>query len=170
MDRQHEALMGPDQPLQRSLQLREFLPQPALGQVGQHLGVLLSPGHGFQHGPPRYPQHISGHRGQLDVGPFQHFLNSVGLPAALLHQAPPVAGQFPQLPLGPVRDETGLQKAVAQQVGNPFGILHVGLAPRHGLHVAGVDHHHGELLLQEIVDRFPVDPGALHRHLGHFVP
>ena len=46
--------------------------------------------------------------------------------------------------------------------------LHVGLASRHGLLMwAGVDHHHGELVLQQVVDRFPVDAGALHGHVGY---
>ena len=54
-----------------------------------------------------------------------------------------------------------------QQVGEPLAVPHVGLAPRHGLDVAGVDQQQLELLLQQVPDRLPVDPGALHRHVGH---
>ena len=101
-------------------------------------------------------------------------LRSLGQAAG---QAPPVAGQFPQLPLRALRDEAGLQQAATQQVGDPLGVpvsstgqaLHVGLAPRHRLHVPGIDHHHAELVLQYVVDRLPVDPGALHRHLGYLM-
>jgi len=54
-----------------------------------------------------------------------------------------------------------------KQIGDPLGILDVGLATRHRLHVAGVDHHQLDALpLQEVVHRLPVDPGALHRQAG----
>ena len=178
---QQVALVRPHQPAQGLLQLLQLPPEPPPGQLRQHLRVLLPLAHRLKHGPPRGPQHVAGHRPQLDVGPLQQLLYPVGRPAALPGQAPgqapPVAGQFPQLPLRALRDEAGLQQAATQQVGDPLGVpvsstgqaLHIGLAPRHRLHVPGIDHHHAELVLQYVVDRLPVDPGALHRHLGYLM-
>ena len=64
-----------------------------------------------------------------------------------------------------VRAEAGAQQPVFMQPLQPLGVADVGLAPRHVLGVAGVDQHDCETaLLQHLVGRDPVDPGALHRH------
>ena len=55
---------------------------------------------------------------------------------------------------------------MAQQLGQPLGVADVALAPRHHLDVRGVDQQQREALLEQVPDRLPVDPGALHRHVG----
>ena len=53
----------------------------------------------------------------------------------------PVAGQIPELPLGPGRDERGPDHAPFGELGQPDGVEFVGLGPAGGvLDVAGVDH------------------------------
>ncbi len=67
-----------------------------------------------------------------------------------------------------VRAEAGAQQPVFMQPLQPLGVADVGLAPRHVLGVAGVDQHDCETaLLQHLVGRDPVDPGALHRYGLH---
>ena len=56
-----------------------------------------------------------------------------------------------------------------QQVGDPLGILDVGLTTRHRLDVPSVDYQKGEVCLQQVVDGFPIDPGALHGHVSDLV-
>ncbi len=56
-----------------------------------------------------------------------------------------------------------------QQVGDPLGILDVGLTTRNRLDVPSVDHQKGEVRLQQIVDGFPIDPGAFHGHVSDLV-
>jgi len=55
---------------------------------------------------------------------------------------------------------------VAEEVGDPLGILYIGLPSRHILDVTGIDHPDGEFLLQKVVDGLPKDPGALHGHVS----
>ena len=162
-----EALVRPDAPDQRPLQLRELLPQPPPGELGQRGGVGLPGDQRGQHVPPRLAQDVGGHRGELDVGAFQGLLQPVDLRRPLADQARPVAGQLAQLPLRPVGDEAAREQPVPEQVGHPLAVADVGLAPGHRLDVPGVDQQQLELVLQQVPDRLPVDAGALHRHVGH---
>ena len=60
----------------------------------------------------------------------------------------------------------GAQQPVGQQLGDPLGVLDVGLAARHLLDVRGIDHQDSEAALQQVVDRLPELAGALHRDVG----
>lgn len=51
---------------------------------------------------------------------------------------------------------------MAKQVRDPFRVLHIGLATGDGLDVVRVADGQVEVILQDRVDRLPVDPGALH--------
>jgi len=52
------------------------------------------------------------------------------------------------------------------QFGNPFGIQHIGLPPRHRFNVLGIDHQHRKLAFQQVEDRLPVHARRFHRHVG----
>ena len=119
--------------------------------------------------PSGFTQDIGGHRGQLDVGTFQGLLQPIGRRGPLPDQARPVTGQFPHLPLRPVGNEAAAEQPVPQQLGQPLAVADVRLAPGHGLDVAGIDQEQGELLLQQVPDRLPIDAGALHGDVGHLV-
>jgi hypothetical protein len=102
---------------------------------------------------------------ELDVRVLQHRLQAVDDPRPVLHQGRTVAGELPELPLRFGWNETAPQEAVAQQFGDPFGILHVRLAPRHRFDVLRIDHQEGEQALQEVIDGAPIDASAFHRHV-----
>jgi hypothetical protein len=55
---------------------------------------------------------------------------------------------------------------VLEQPAEPLGVLDVGLAARHILDVLGVDEPELEVVLEQVVDRLPVDAGGLHRDVG----
>jgi hypothetical protein len=59
---------------------------------------------------------------------------------------------------------------MTDQVSDPPGVLHVGLAPRHALDVAGVGKDQGEVPFQQGEDGHPVDAGALHADMGDAQP
>jgi len=67
-----------------------------------------------------------------------------------------------------LRDERGSKQARSRQGGEPLRIGHIGLAPRHGFDVTGVDNPGGNAhALQGCVWALPVNAGALHdHHLG----
>jgi hypothetical protein len=54
---------------------------------------------------------------------------------------------------------------VAEQVRNPFRILHVGLAPWNLLDMLSVRYHDLQPSLQNGVDRLPVHSRTLHGHM-----
>ena len=118
---QHEALVG-IRPRRASCN------SPSLGPVrpAPRGPSLRRPGPAS---PAPKPPERGGHRRQLDVGSLQQLLYPVGLPAALLDQAAPVAGQLPQFPLRPVRDEAGPQQTMLEQFCNPFSVFGICLAP-----------------------------------------
>ena len=62
----------------------------------------------------------------------------------------------------PVRDEAGFEQAMPQQVSDPFGILDVGLASRHGLDVLRVCQQHLKPVVvnQESLQQFLLVPEA----------
>ena len=53
------------------------------------------------------------------------------------------------------------------QIGDPLGILHIGLAPRHVADVTGVADDQLEMPVEDGVDGAPVNAGALHPDMRH---
>jgi hypothetical protein len=64
------------------------------------------------------------------------------------------------------RDEAAADQPVGEQVGDPHGIVHVGLATRHVADVLGVLEHELEIGFQRVPDRLPAHPGRLHGDVG----
>src|SRR3954452_3086378 len=58
---------------------------------------------------------------------------------------------------------------MAYQVGNPVGVLHVRLAPRHVPDVSGIADDQGELPFQHGVDGTPAGARALHADMGELL-
>ena len=66
-----------------------------------------------------------------------------------------------------VRHEAGAHQAISQQIRQPGGIVHIGLAARHVLDVRGVGQQQLELTIgQDVPDRLPVHPRRLHHDVG----
>src|SRR5258708_5907910 len=55
---------------------------------------------------------------------------------------------------------------MAEQVRDPFRILHIGLTPWNLLDMLRIRHHNLQASFQNRVDRLPIHPRALHRHMG----
>jgi len=100
---------------------------------------------------------------QLQVHLGQRLLHVLDVRRRVVQQPlalPQVGAQSRHLGL---RLEAWAQQAVFVQALQPFGVTDVGLAPWDVLGIPGVHQHHLEpTLLQDLVDRDPVDPGALH--------
>jgi hypothetical protein len=78
---------------------------------------------------PLLQRHIAGDRRPFDVGGFQYFLQAIDLLGALLDQRFAIPGQITQVTDRCGRNEAGFEEAMPQQIGQPFGILDIGLAP-----------------------------------------
>ena len=134
-----EALVGSNFSSQGALELRQLGAQTALGQIGQGRCVGGALDQGFEHQPPRVAQDVAGHAAQLDPSAFEGLLKAVALGRTFPNQRGPIARQLAQLALGQVGHEARPQQAVAQEVGDPFTIPHVGLAAGHLLDVLRID-------------------------------
>ena len=58
--------------------------------------------------------------------------------------------------------EARANEAMGQQIRQPGGVIHVGLAPRHRLDVPGIGQHEFEAVGKHGPDRLPVHAGGLH--------
>jgi hypothetical protein len=101
---------------------------------------------------------------ELDVGVLECLLQALDMAAALPHQLLAGAQQVAHLLGLLIRHKAAADQAMRQQIGQPGGVIHVGLAPRHVLDVCGVRQHQGEIAVaQDMPHRLPVDAGRLHR-------
>jgi len=126
---------------------------PTVGQLGQPLGIAFTVGlqptgltrgdQGFDHRPARQTHDIGDRRIELDVGIFKRLLQALDMAAALPHQLLAGAQQVAHLLSLLIRHKAAADQAVRQQIGQPGGVVHVGLAPRHILDVRRVREHQG---------------------------
>ncbi len=77
----------------------------------------------------------------------------------------PVSGNVTQAAQVRFGNEGGAQETCTRQRCQPLRISHIGLATRHRLDVASVDHpRHYAHRLQRRIRALPVNAGALHNH------
>ncbi len=162
---QDEALVGPDRSCEGGRQRRALLAQPSPGKLGHRRGIGLAR---HERSEDRAARGAAdrGHRGELEVRPLQHLGDAVQLVRALPHERRAIPHEFSQLALGTLRHEARPDQAVAQELGDPLGIAHVGLAARDRLDVAGVGHEEREAALEHVVYGFPERACRLHRDVG----
>ena len=137
--------------------LGELGPQPALGQLGQHLGVALPGDQGRQHRPTRAPEHAGGDRVQLGAGVLQGLLDALALGGV-----GPGRGRLRQRVrsrrsrMGAGGTKLPRSSPHSSSPGQPGGVARVGLAAGQDLDVAGVDQQQREApLLQHVPAGLP---------------
>jgi hypothetical protein len=123
---------------QRTLELRLFPPQNTEGKRRQRFGIALPRQQGDEPPAPAAAQQIRDDAGELDIGILQDFDDPVVRPGAALDQGPRVHVRSARIRL-------------------------VGLLPRAPPHLLGMAHEHLRRAYQHVVDRAPIDPGALQR-------
>jgi hypothetical protein len=115
-------------PLQRFAQRGDLLTQPALGKLGEDLGVVGAADQRVEHQARRLAEDLRGDRGELDLGLLQGLRDALDLAAALLDLGLAVADEIAQLALRARRNETRADQAVLEQLAAPLGVLNVALA------------------------------------------
>ena len=162
MQAQQKAVMPGDAAAQRFAQRLGRRLDAAMRQLGQPLRIALAGDQGFDHLAAGQTHDVGDRRVELDVGVFQRLLQALDMPAALPRQllagAPPVAHLLGLL----IRHKAAADQATGQQIGQPGGVVDVGLAPGHVLDVHRICQHQGEIgVAQDMPDRLPVDPGRM---------
>jgi hypothetical protein len=103
-------------------------------------------------------------RVELDVGILQRLLKALDMAASFANKLLAGAQQAAQfLGLG-IRHEAAADQPVGHQIGQPSGVIDIGLAPRDVLDVSGIGQHQGKIAVaQNVPNRLPVNAGRLHR-------
>ena len=165
----HQRVVVIEAAFQRPLQVRDFRPHPAFGQLGEHAWAAFAIDECLHHRPHRRVVIDGGHRVDLDPGVLQHIAQPLQLTGARLGEL----GAIPDHIAGGFdlrgRDERTPQQSALQQMHQPFGIGQVRFAAGHIAHVAGVAHQdllEPAVLNQRVIHRHRVDPGGFHRHMG----
>jgi hypothetical protein len=140
---------------------------PPVGEFGQLERISDAVDHRLDYPPATEAHDIGDHRVEFDVGLFESLLNPLDMAGLLARQLLAGTQQRPQLLDLLFRNEAGPDQPATHEIGDPHGIVHVGLAAGDILDVRRIGHDQLERpLAQDIPHRFPIDPGRFHRHLG----
>jgi hypothetical protein len=166
---------------QRLLQSKQVLASPVALQAGgdlvgagldahvaqrsQCVPVALAGDDGTQDGLAAGAGHVGDDGGQLDVHLHQRLLHVLHRARLRAQDRRALAHQGAQRAHRVTGAERAAQQAVAHELLQPLAVEHVGLAPRHVLHMPRVDQQHGEAAcVEQLERRDPVHAGGLHRH------
>jgi hypothetical protein len=102
---------------------------------------------------------------QLKVHQRQGLLHVLHVGCRVLEMAVPDPHVGAQRRDVPGRMEARAQQSARMQALQPLGVVDVTLATRHCFAVASIGEHDGQpVLFQNLIDRYPVHAGGLHRH------
>src|ERR1700720_3736433 len=127
MQPQQEPVMPGDAAAQRFAKRLGRRFDPAMGQLGQPLGIAFAGNQALDHCPTAEAHDVRDDRVELDVGVLQRLLPPWDMAAALAHQLLAGAQQIAHLLGLLVRYKTAPDQAVRQKVGQPGGVVHIGL-------------------------------------------
>ena len=71
--------------------------------------------------------------------------------------------------MGKGGNEARTEQAVAQQISEPFTLLHIRFVAWDRFHMLGVDQDHLKAAFQDVEDRSPIDAGTFHGDMGHLL-
>ena len=94
-------------------------------------------------------------------------MDPIGFPSAFCQPPGPLSGEFPQLPLRFLGNETRREEPMAQQIRDPHRIFDIGFATGDTLDVGRIHHPRGETAFQEIIHRLPIRAGRFHGYMRH---
>ncbi len=167
MQAQQEAVVAGDAAAQRFAKGLGWRLDPAVGQPGQGVGIAFSSNQRLDHRPTAEAHDVRDDRVELDVGVLQRLLQPLDMAAAFAHQLLAGAQQVAHLLGLLIGHETAADQAGCQKIGQPGGVVDVGLAPWHVLDMRCVRQHQGEIAVaQHMPHRLPVDAGRFHRNVG----
>jgi hypothetical protein len=163
---QQDAMMRPDVPRQRRPQRGPIRAQPRVRQRHQAVRIGFARREGGEDRAATDAEQRAEHCGELHVRALQHLLDALA-----------VGGHFPpELLAGPRqlaqgvdrrgRDEAAPHQPMGEQIGEPLRVAHVALASREIAHRRRVRQHQGQVVLEPVPHRFPVDSRRLQHRMG----
>ncbi len=119
---------------------------------GRGIGLFLHDG--FQNATARNPGEVGGYGTEFDVARFEHFVQAIDHTDTVADQLGALARQIAAIALFDRWNETGLEQTMLQEVGEPLGVLYIGLAPRHAFDMVRIHEQQREIAFQQVPDRF----------------
>jgi hypothetical protein len=125
----------------------------------------LSLNQGFDHSLGGYAVNVTDHTPKLDPAVVQKLVQPILLSSHLAGKLQKITGNKPQLAKVLGRDETWVQQTTTGQLRQPLVALYISFAPRNLLHIPSIHQiNPWDLLLQDLVNRFPENTRALYHH------
>jgi hypothetical protein len=152
---------------ERLAQGGKLLPQPALGELGEHVWIVRAGDQRLEHPPAGGTEHPAGDRGELDAGVLEHLVQPLHLADTVVDLRLAVASQIAQLADRARRHEARPHEPVFEQLADPLGIGDIGLAAGNVAQMLGVQKPTLAVLLEQVEDRLPVGAGRLHPDQTH---
>jgi len=135
-----------------------------VGERGQGVGIALAGDQSPDHGAAGQPDDVRDDRVELDVGILQRLLQALDMAASFANELLAGTQQAAQFLCLGIRHKAAADQPMGHQIGQPGGVVDIGLAPRNVLDVPGIDQHQGKIVVaQNVPNRLPVDAGRLHR-------
>ncbi len=101
--------------------------------------------------------------GKFNVAAFQHFLQAIQLPVLFSNKTLSVRNKLTQFSLRFDGNETAAKQTVLEKIGNPFGIIGIGLSARYSFHMSGIDNHGFKISrFKNVVQWLPVGCRTFH--------
>ena len=94
---------------------------------GQSLWIVLTADDSVQHRSPALAHGVGDSAGKLDVGALQQLLNAAADARLLLRERGPGSRQIPQIADHRRWNIAATQQTMAEQLGDPLAVHHVGL-------------------------------------------
>ena len=145
---------------------RDLHPGLFLGQLRDLLCAQMAVEQCLEHKPAGDTEDVRQHVPQLDVGILEDLLHAIALAGVLPDQLPAPASQIPQLADRERRDEAWPDHSVTEKVRQPAAVVRIGLVSAPILHIGSVGKDHADVRLEQVEDRLPVAPRALHHGMG----
>ena len=121
-------MVGGEAAVERLAERGDLLAQRALGELGQHVGVVGAGDQRVEHPAGGHAEHLGRDRRQLDPGVLQGLLDALDLAGAFLDLRLAVADEVAQLPQRSGRHEARADEPVLDQLAAPLGVLDIALA------------------------------------------
>ena len=170
MEAQQQALVGGHPAAQGRDQLGPRGADPGADPARQRSGSLSPAASASRMARPLSPMMSESTEPSLRLAACSGLVDALDVTGLLADQLLAGAGQVAQRLHRRRRHEAGADQAVGQQVGQPHGVVHVGLAAGHVLDLRRVGQHQIERFGEHRPDRLPVDAGGLHGGVGDAVP
>ncbi len=155
-----------DTTMERSDQIGARRVETPACEIGEPIRIGLAGDQRIEDRSAADTDDVAHHLREFQIGVLERLLNPQHVASHLVNELPARAREIAQLLNRRGWNEAAADQSVRQQVGDPGGIVHSALAARHVADVHRVGEHQGEVRLEHMPHRLPVNARGLHPDVG----